>query len=190
MPHFLASHITLPPMPFVCGEYEFVYEATMCNHPSQSLILVRYTPKLDFISNEIDNTKSTKPRGAKHNSEDCIVSMFFLRKSIRAHNVIIKCEKTSRNQPTGIIKNALKILAQHQSTLISHNLNNNSPRQNLNSPYFKPIEYFLDFASPCLIEVGFGSGRHLLHLAQSHKELICVICVISLEVVSRIFNRI
>lgn len=147
MPHFLASHITLPPMPFTQEGYTFVYEAKQCNDSSQSLILVRYE----------DNE-------------------FFLRKAWRGNknNAILKCEKSTKTQPTGIIKNALKILCAYQKNVISHNLNKNTPRQNLQSPYFQPMDFFLDFAKPCLIEIGFGSGRHLLHLAQSNPHLMCI----------------
>ena len=103
---------------------------------------------------------------------------FFLRKVERPskNNSIIKCEKSSKAQPTGIIKNAIKTLMEQQSNqhLITHNLNNNSPRQNLQSPFFKSVKYFLDFSQKCLIEVGFGSGRHLLHLAKSNPHLICI----------------
>ena len=147
MPHFLASHITLPPMPFTQEGYTFVYEAKQCNDSSQSLILVRYE----------DNE-------------------FFLRKAWRGNknNAILKCEKSTKTQPTGIIKNALKILCAYQKNVISHNLNKNTPRQNLQSPYFQSMDFFLDFAKPCLIEIGFGSGRHLLHLAQSNPHFMCI----------------
>lgn len=145
MPHFLASSITLPALPFACGDFEFVYEAFDMRHKERSLILVR------------------------HRGQD-----FFLRKIKRASNMILKCEKSSHTQPTGVIKNALKVLLDYQSSILSHNLNNNSLRQNLQSPYVKTMDFFLDFAQPCLIEVGFGSGRHLLHLAQHNPMLTCI----------------
>ena len=118
MPHFLASNISLPSLPYMQEDFTFVYEAIKCNDANQSLILVEY----------------------KQNA-------FFLRKQKRAtkNNSILKCEKSSAKVHTGVIKNALKILSKHQDSLISHNLNNNSPRQNLQLPYFKPIEFFLDF---------------------------------------------
>lgn len=159
MPHFLAPTITLPEFPFQSGEYEFVYEAKCKADSFQSLILVRLRK---------DNT-------SQNNSSS---DEFFLRKAERLNknNSIIKCEKSSKSQPTGIIKNAIKALMQQQSnqSLITHNLNNNSPRQNLQSPFLKSVEYFLDFSQKCLIEVGFGSGRHLLHLAQNNPQLICI----------------
>ncbi|TLD88283.1 MULTISPECIES: tRNA (guanosine(46)-N7)-methyltransferase TrmB [Helicobacter] len=147
MPHFLASNISLPSLPYMQEDFTFVYEAIKCNDANQSLILVEY----------------------KQNA-------FFLRKQKRAtkNNSILKCEKSSAKVHTGVIKNALKILSKHQDSLISHNLNNNSPRQNLQSPYFKPIEFFLDFRDRFIMEIGFGSGRHLLHLAQNNPHRICI----------------
>lgn len=147
MPHFLSSHITLPSLPYQEGDYTFVYEATHYVHPLQSLILVRYK-----------------------NEE------FLLRKAKRPHkqNWILKCEKSTQSLSTGHIKNALKILCSLQEGVISHNLNNNTPRQNLHSPFLKKMDFFLSFEQECLIEIGFGSGRHLLHLAQNNPELICI----------------
>ena len=159
MPHFLSPTITLPNLPFKSGEYEFAYEAQCRADSHQSLILVR------FWQNDTSHNES-------------LPDEFFLRKVERPskNNSIIKCEKSSKAQPTGIIKNAIKTLMEQQSNqhLITHNLNNNSPRQNLQSPFFKSVKYFLDFSQKCLIEVGFGSGRHLLHLAKSNPHLICI----------------
>lgn len=147
MPHFLSSHIALPTFPYQEGDYTFVYEATHYAYPSQSLILVHYK-----------------------NEE------FLLRKAQRPHkqNWILKCEKSTKSLSTGYIKNALKILCSLQEGVISHNLHNNTPRQNLHSPFFKKIDFFLSFSQECLVEIGFGSGRHLLHFAQSNPELICI----------------
>lgn len=147
MPHFLASHITLPPLPFIQGDFCFEYEVIHSKHPHQSLILVRHKDKA-----------------------------FFLRKQERVakHNSILKGEKNAAKIHTGIIKDALKILSQFQDSLLSHNLSDNSPRQNLQSPYLKRIEFFLTFTQSFLIEIGFGSGRHLLHLAQNNPHLTCI----------------
>lgn len=146
MPHFLARHIVIPPLPFEEKGFTFVYEAICLKHTAQSLILVRH-----------------------------VNGTFFLRKSHREHqnDEIIKCEKHSKKS-MGLIKDALKILCAKQTSLLSHNLSDNSPRQNLQSPYMKNIDFFLTFTQPCLIEIGFGSGRHLLSLTQNNPHLICI----------------
>ncbi|RDU61003.1 tRNA (guanosine(46)-N7)-methyltransferase TrmB [Helicobacter marmotae] len=147
MPHFLAREVILPTFPFEENGFTFMYEAPQHNDSTQSLILV------------------------KHNNKE-----FFLRKHkrIKKDNTIIKCEKSAAKEPTGIIKDALKILSAKQTSLLSHNLNHNSPRQNLQSLYLKNMEDFLDFTSTCLIEIGFGSGRHLLYLAQNNPTCVCI----------------
>lgn len=148
MPHFLASHIVIPPLPYTVGDYHFIYEAKKCGDEKQSLILVHF-----------------------ENQE------FYLRKVCRTdsqHNEILKCEKNTKIKPTGIIKNALKILCDTQENVISHNLNNNSIRQNLQSDYLKSITFFTNFTKSFILEIGFGSGRHLLHLAKENPHTICV----------------
>lgn len=149
MPHFLASSVKLPTLPFECDGFCFVYEAIQNNDPLSSLLLVRY--------NDIE---------------------FLLRKIQRPNNVIVKCEKSTKSQPTGIIKNALNTIMRLQDSLISHNLNNNSLRQNLHSPYIRSMDFVLHLPytrlQGAIIEVGFGSGRHLLHIAKQNPTRLCL----------------
>lgn len=94
---------------------------------------------------------------------------FLIRKRYRPkqNDFILKCEKMG--VPTGIIKGALQILADYNSAyLISHNLANSSIRQNLLSPFYKNITDFLDFSTPFELEIGFGSGRHILQKAKNN----------------------
>lgn len=101
---------------------------------------------------------------------------FLLRKAKRLNkqNWILKCEKTTKSLSTGHIKNALRILCSLQTDILSHNLHSNTPRQNIHSPFLKKMDFFLSFNERCLIEIGFGSGRHLLHLAKNNPNLICI----------------
>lgn len=145
MPHCLAKELRLPPLPFVNGKYEFVFEAQKEGDETQSLILVRFE---DYE--------------------------FFLRKRYRQkqNDYILKCEKGSKNLPTGIIKGALRIIASYnEDTLIGHNLNNDTLKQTLLSPFFKQIHHFLDFHRPFELEIGFGSGRHLLNKAKQNPSM-------------------
>ncbi|WP_027327251.1 tRNA (guanosine(46)-N7)-methyltransferase TrmB [Helicobacter pametensis] len=145
MPHCLAKVIEFPSFPFEENGYRFLFEAHQYGNLSQSLILVHFG--------------------------DC---EFFLRKRFRKDrgDFIVKCEKISRNIPTGVIKGALRIIANlNSSHLITHNLLNDSPKQNLLSPFLKQIQDFVDFARPFELEIGFGSGRHLLNRAQKYPEM-------------------
>ena len=148
MPHCLAHSLTLPPLPYTQGGYHFLFEAQKTSNPKESLIFVRF--------GEYE---------------------FFLRKRFREKkgDYILKCEKISSSLPTGIIKGAIRILAQYNSShLITHNLNNDSLRQTLQSPYFKSIADFLDFSTPFELEIGFGSGRHILQKAQKNPNMLFV----------------
>lgn len=145
MPHCLLREVKLPSLPFEKEGYRFVFEAQKYNDLSQSLILVKF--------GEFE---------------------FFLRKRYRKrkNDFILKCEKISRNLPTGIIKGAIRILALHnQEALISHNLDNDSLRQKLLSPFYKKVEDFLGFSSVFRLEIGFGSGRHLLYQAERNPSV-------------------
>lgn len=146
MPHFLASHINIPTLPFTQDGFEFVYEAPKLNDLNQSLILVKHKGQSFFLKKHSRKTKSS----------------------------IIKCEKSSKKIATGIFKDALKILYSYQTSIISHNLSSNSPKQNLVSPYLKNMDFFLNFKKTFIMEIGFGSGRHLLHLAQCNPNRICI----------------
>lgn len=148
MPHCLAHQITLPPLPFSQDGYEFVFEVQKLGGREESLIFVRF---------------------AQYE--------FFLRKRFREKkgDYILKCEKISSSLPTGIIKGAIRVLASlNQDYLITHNLNNDSLRQTLQSPYLKNISDFLDFSTPFELEIGFGSGRHILQKAKSNPSMLFV----------------
>ncbi|HIV49280.1 MAG TPA: tRNA (guanosine(46)-N7)-methyltransferase TrmB [Candidatus Helicobacter avicola] len=146
MPHF---HTTQPQdfgLPLKSGEYEFVCKFTHTHNPTQRLILVRYKAQ-----------------------------EFFIRESVR-DRTLYKCEKSTRIEPIGVIKDALGILCAHSSAVLGHNLSHNTPRQRTQSPFLlsrtQTYEFVLHHKKPLSIEVGFGSGRHLLDLAtQNPNEL-------------------
>lgn len=148
MPHCLAHQLDLPSLPYVDGGYEFVYEVKKLGSSKESLIFVRF--------NQYE---------------------FFLRKRFRdrKNDFILKCEKISSSLPTGIIKGAIRILANYnQKHLITHNLSNDSLRQTLQSPYLKKISDFLDFNSAFELEIGFGSGRHILQKAKNNPDMLFI----------------
>lgn len=162
MPHFLAKDITLPTMPFSSGDFSFLYALQDIKDSNSYIIKVCH--------NGLDSSNVADSTNALESSK----SIFFLHYIKRAKNSIIKCDKRAKSAPTGIIKNALKILASYQPSLISHNLDNNTIRQSLKSPFLKEMSDFVGFSAPCFIEIGFGSGRHLLHLAQSNSDTMCI----------------
>lgn len=145
MPHCLLKVLKRPSFPLSKEGYDFVCELKNYDDPLESLILVRF---------------------AQYE--------FFLHKRYRKKNddFILKHKRISKSLPTGIAKTAMKIFASLEAhKVISHNLGNNSLRQSLISPFAKNIEDFLHFDECFELEIGFGSGRHLLNRAKSHPSM-------------------
>lgn len=139
MPHFIAKKIDFKPFPFIDSEYEFLGEYFSEKNPKESLIEVKY---LNYH--------------------------FFIKKIIRKNDILIKAEKITKPNPIGILKQALRILSK-QSLVILHNLNNDKIRQISNSPFYIGAENISKLVLKNYnIEVGFGSGRHLLKVAQEY----------------------
>lgn len=142
MPHCLFQSIKPLSFPFEEDGFCFIFEAISHKNPTQSLILVHFK--------EYE---------------------FFLQKRYRPkqNDFILKGEKRARNLPTGILKRAMRVFLQkNPETIIAHNLNHDTCRQNLISPFYKKIEDFLDFNTTFELEIGFGSGRHLLYRAEQN----------------------
>ncbi len=102
---------------------------------------------------------------------------FFLKIVQREHNTLIKYDKLTRIAPIKIIKDALKAFQKlHDLELSFSNIENKKEPQHLekSDTYLKKISYFAhDFKTDkeIWVEVGFGSGRHLLHQALAHPEI-------------------
>ncbi|ANV97583.1 tRNA (guanosine(46)-N7)-methyltransferase TrmB [Helicobacter enhydrae] len=162
MPHCLATQIECFALPCVQDGYVFEYEVS--NPKGESLIFVRFERYEFFIHKRY-----------RHKHQD----------------YILKCKKISAGIPTGIIKGALRILAKHnQKYLISHNLNNDSLRSLLVSPFLKQIEDFLSFDEEFELEIGFGSGRHILQKAQQNPNRLFIGIELYTPSIEQVLNQI
>lgn len=89
---------------------------------------------------------------------------------------LIKPDKPTRPLDVNRIKRALTYLAERASLeILHHNITLSPTRPPLSEAYSKRIEDFEspDFEGrPVAVEVGFGSGRHLLHQANAHPEIL------------------
>ncbi len=87
----------------------------------------------------------------------------------REKNVLIKADKITNVIPIAVIQKALSILAKESGAEIFYsNVESRKTKKAKISPYFKDINYFYnEFKNDrdILVEVGFGSGRHLLYQA-------------------------
>lgn len=164
MPHFKTHSLTLPALPFSLetkeGKFSFLELFTSVNQPNFSLLQVHFTPKDSHLKNKD----------------------FFLEIKKSKQETIVKCDKNSKIAPIGIMKKSLEILANHQDSLNTHNLNSKNTLHTNKLPFIKHIEDFLDFDSlltnqdlknpKIWLEIGFGSGRHLLHNAKQYPQIL------------------
>jgi tRNA (guanine-N7-)-methyltransferase len=91
---------------------------------------------------------------------------------------LLKYDKVSRPLKVNILKEALK----HVSTelnleILSSNITMSHTKMPLSSEYFKKIEDFEEIIYPkekISVEVGFGSGRHLLYQAKKNPDTLYI----------------
>jgi len=102
---------------------------------------------------------------------------FFLKIITRKDDFLIKHDKLTRVSPIHIIKNALKAFQKlHGLKLTFSNIENKKEAQHLekSDDFLKDISFFAkEFQTDkeIWVEVGFGSGRHLLHQASLHHDI-------------------
>ncbi len=102
---------------------------------------------------------------------------FFLKIIERENDYLIKYDKLTRVSPIKIIKDALKAFQTlHNLELTFSNIESKKETQHLekSDAYLKKISYFAhDFHTDkeIWVEVGFGSGRHLLHQALANPDI-------------------
>ena len=91
---------------------------------------------------------------------------------------MFKYDKVTRPLKVNIIKEALKSLADELSfDVIHNNINQSKSEPPLSSEYFKKIKEFenIEFNfDEVSIEVGFGSGRHLLYQAEKNPDILFI----------------
>lgn len=179
MPHFKTTQLKLPNLPLKVtnslGEFCFMQVFHSTQNPHFALLQVCFNPK--------DSKEKTKN--------------FFLEIKTRlktphkTKETIVHLDKNSRISPIEIIKSALKILMDFQDSILSHNLNDKSQALERKLPFIREIGDFLDFENllktftkesqiskssnslpKVWLEIGFGSGRHLLHNAKNYPEIL------------------
>ncbi|MGP1449551.1 MAG: tRNA (guanosine(46)-N7)-methyltransferase TrmB [Wolinella sp.] len=161
MPHFIARNIEIPEGGFKAGEFVFGEIMENISQKGERLLHV------------------------KHGTRE-----FFIRIKERDNDVLVRFDKSTRISPIGIIKSALRALSvECKADVISSNLaEEDSLRQKSISPFLKTPSEFLEWikngttsADSCTesnracgykfwVEIGFGSGRHLLFQAKNNPD--------------------
>ena len=108
----------------------------------------------------------------------CQETVFFLKQLRRANDFLVKGEKITRPSQVKLLQKAL--VAYEKATnaqLTFSNIHTTKNRHEHLSKHLKSIEFFADGfedSREMWIEVGFGSGRHLLHQAAQNPEVLHV----------------
>ncbi|WP_104697293.1 MULTISPECIES: tRNA (guanosine(46)-N7)-methyltransferase TrmB [unclassified Helicobacter] len=140
MPHFIAKNENIK-LPLQEDGFSFVEMFVDEKYPSQILILTTYQNQT-----------------------------FFIKRSKHSLGFLFKGEKNTKPSLVGHLKNALLTLSKY-CEVISHNLSNNTPRQISKNSFLLGANEVLDhFHKNFALEIGFGSGRHLLNLAKQNPQ--------------------
>ena len=146
MPHFIASKIVHPSYPLSVDGYCFSDLLRNLDYSSEELVRVLHEGREFFLR---------------------------IKYRVKEGDILVRFDKSTRISPVGIIKKALRLFAQKsEAKILSSNLNSvDSPRQRSESPFLKTPDSFMRLLERNYwLEIGFGSGRHLLHQAQTHRD--------------------
>ena len=91
---------------------------------------------------------------------------------------LLKYDKVTRPLKVNLLKEALgKVAEEFDMEIVSSNIAMSATKPALSSEYFKKIEDFENITYPkekISVEVGFGSGRHLLHQAKKNPDTLFI----------------
>ncbi len=100
---------------------------------------------------------------------------FLLSLKPKDENFMIKADKVTRLSPVTLVKNALNAyVSLNNANVLFSNTHNLKLKDESKSEYLKDINYFVDefnTEKEIQIEIGFGSGRHLLHQAKVNPNI-------------------
>jgi tRNA (guanine-N7-)-methyltransferase len=143
MPHILTKKHSSISIPSSLDGVDFNFIAT--------------SPKEDKISVSVEN------------------KTFFLTKLNKNGNDLIKVDSTTRVTPVSIVKKAIKAYGKLcNSEILFSNIESQNTKLEPKKEYLKDINYFVNEFScdkEICVEVGFGSGRHLLYQAKTNPHI-------------------
>lgn len=100
---------------------------------------------------------------------------FLLSLKPKNDDFMIKADKVTRLSPVTLVKNALNAYVNlNNAKVLFSNTNNLKLKEEITNKYLKDINYFVDefkTDKEIQIEIGFGSGRHLLHQAKTNPNI-------------------
>ncbi|TLS71414.1 tRNA (guanosine(46)-N7)-methyltransferase TrmB [Aliarcobacter thereius] len=153
MPHIVFNKNILINTPTKKGENEFLFVAKSFSK---------------------DESRKTEYKVAVKNLD----KEFLLTIKDKDDNFLIKSDKTTRISPVSFIKSALNSYVElTNSDILFENTKNLKEKKEHEHKYLKEIDYFVnDFKTTkeLIIEIGFGSGRHLLYQAKNNPDKVFI----------------
>ena len=129
--------------------------------------------EFDFIAksyNIAENRQTEYKISSKINNKE-----FLLNYRDKEDKYLLKPDLVTRISPVGLLKNALNAYVDStKSKVLSSNTANIKIRDAIQDIYLKDINYFVDefkTDKEIQIEIGFGSGRHLIHQAKNNPNV-------------------
>ena len=111
--------------------------------------------------------------GVEHGGEEFLLQ---IKPDVKA--TLLKYDKVTRPLKVNLLKEALdKVSKELNLEILSSNIATSNTKSALSSEYFKKIEDFENITYPkekISVEVGFGSGRHLLHQAKKNPDTLFI----------------
>ncbi len=164
MPNFQTIKLTEPRFPIEKEGFLFNYIATSKNNPKEKLIFVTY--------------KNEK---------------FFLQQIEREKDYLIKIDKLTKINSVAIIHKALNIYSKLVDAEIT--FSNITPKKDKKVKIYqelKEIDFFInrEFKQKVQIEIGFGSGRHLLYQAKKNPDRLFIGLEIHKPSIEQVLNLI
>lgn len=137
-----------------------------------------------IIEERVKHSAIMRSFGNALSSDDMIISVMHkdeefllqLKPDVKAY--LLKYDKVTRPLKVNILKEALALVAKElELDILSSNIAISHTKAALSSEYFKKIEDFESITFPkkkVSVEVGFGSGRHLLYQAQKNPDTLYI----------------
>ena len=128
-----------------------------------------YTKGTEVLFKAQDNFSSDELIGIYHGDED-----FLLQLKKNPESWLLKYDKVTRPLKVNLLKQAIADVSKElELDVLQSNITIHATKAPISNEYEKTIEDFIDVEFPfpsVSIEVGFGSGKHLLYQAQKNPD--------------------
>ncbi len=121
---------------------------------------------------------------SSYSSDDMIIGVyhqneeFILQLKPSKNSYLLKYDKVTRPLRVNILKEALDIVSRELDLeILGSNIAISNTKSSIDSTYLKKIEDFEDITYPkekISVEVGFGSGRHILYQAKANPDTLFI----------------